>query len=237
MDRPGEGYGLALGVERRQYPARMGMPEIGRRSAVAAKSSEPGAGFRSGYNRGHDEELALVAAIAAQDGGAFRTLLDRYLAKVLATARRLLNDAAEAEDIAQETMLRLWRSGGNIDLGAGGLEPWLRRVAINLSIDRLRSGKFVAVVEELPEQVQDADQLTSLEDQELSGRVGTALKSLPGRQYQALTLFHYEGLSQTEIASTMGISEEAVESLLARARRTLRGGLQKEWRGLLSNDA
>ena len=213
------------------------MQEQGQRRAVAAKKSEPGPDFRSGHSRGQDEELALVAALAAQDAGAFRTLLDRHLASVLNTARRMLRDDAEAEDVAQDTMLRLWRSGGGVEIGPGGLGPWLRRVAANLCIDRLRSGKRVSVVEEVPEQMQEPDQQSSLEDKDLAARVGSALTALPERQRQALTLFHYEGLSQIEIAGIMEITDEAVESLLARARRSLKSGLEKDWRSLLADEA
>jgi RNA polymerase sigma-70 factor (ECF subfamily) len=90
------------------------------------------------------------------------------------------------------------------------------------------------VTDEVPDAGKDADQLTGIVSKELSGRVGDALKALPDRQRQALTLFHYEGLSQIEIASLMGISDEAVESLLARARRALKVALAEDWRDLAS---
>lgn len=212
------------------------MPERGQRRAVAAKPTEPETGFRPGTSPEHEEEQALVVRLSRGDAGAFRLLLDRHLAAVVATARRMLGDHSEAEDVAQETMLRLWRSGGRVEVGPGGLRPWLRRVAVNLAIDRMRSTRRIDVVDEVPEQRQEADQLAGLEGREVSDRVGAALKALPERQRQALTLFHYEGLSQIEIAAAMGISDEAVESLLARARRSLRQALEKDWRGLLSRE-
>ena len=153
----------------------------------------------------------------------------------MALAQRMLRDTAEAEDIAQETMLRLWRSGSGVELGPGGLRPWLRRVAANLCIDRIRASGRTIVTDEVPEVSVEANQLTRLEDSELSERVGAALKALPDRQRQALTLFHYEGMSQIEIASMMGITDEAVESLLARARRALKSVLADDWRSLLSD--
>ncbi len=211
-------------------------PIDGQRSAVAAKRSEPGPGFRTGHSREQDEELALVAALGAQDASAFRALLERHLASVMTTAKRMLRDDAEAEDVAQETMLRLWRSGGEFEMGPGGVLPWLRRVAANLCIDRVRMGRRETVVDEMPEQAQEPEQQKGLEERELSARVGSALSALPERQRQALTLFHYEGLSQIEIAGIMGISDEAVESLLARARRGLKGGLEKDWRSLLADE-
>ncbi|MCK5549489.1 MAG: sigma-70 family RNA polymerase sigma factor, partial [Hyphomicrobiaceae bacterium] len=69
-----------------------------------------------------------------------------------------------------------------------------------------------------------------------SDRVDTVVKALPDRQRMALTLFHYEGLSQIEVGRIMGVSDEAVESLLARARRRLKVALRDEWRELLVSD-
>ncbi|HET6322421.1 MAG TPA: sigma-70 family RNA polymerase sigma factor [Hyphomicrobium sp.] len=184
---------------------------------------------------GASEDAALVAAAAKGDADAFRTLVDRHLSSVLAVARRMLRDDAEAEDVAQETLLRLWRSADGLDVGAMGLRPWLRRVVSNLCVDRMRSGKRLTVVEELPERAEAATQHTSLEAQDASRRVDVALKALPDRQRTALTLFHYEGLSQVEVGQIMGISDEAVESLLARARRSLKAALREELQELLSD--
>jgi RNA polymerase sigma-70 factor, ECF subfamily len=74
-----------------------------------------------------------------------------------------------------------------------------------------------------------------MEAHDTSQRVDTALKALPDRQRSALTLFHYEGLSQIEIGKIMGISDEAVESLLARARRSLKSALREELQELLAD--
>lgn len=181
------------------------------------------------------EDAALVVAAAEGDAAAFRTLVDRHLSGVLAVARRMLRDDAEAEDVAQEAMLRLWRSADGLEVGALGLRPWLRRVVSNLCVDRMRSGKRLTVVEEVPERAEPATQHSQLEAQDRSQRVDAALKALPDRQRTALTLFHYEGLSQIEVGQIMGISDEAVESLLARARRALKAALRNELHELLAD--
>jgi RNA polymerase sigma-70 factor (ECF subfamily) len=154
----------------------------------------------------------------------------------LSIGRRMLRDDAEAEDVAQEAMLRLWRAGDRLEIGDGGLKPWLRRVVSNLCIDKVRQGRRTTVVEEVPEQVAPPDQIGAIAEKETSARVDAALKALPERQRLALTLFHYEGLSQAEVAHTMGISDEAVESLLARARRTLKTALKDDWRQMLPDE-
>jgi RNA polymerase sigma-70 factor (ECF subfamily) len=180
-----------------------------------------------------EDEAALVERVTAGEAQAFRALVDRHLPTVLAIARRMLRDDAEAEDVAQETMLRLWRNAAKLELGEGGVRPWLRRVAANLCIDRVRAQRNTSLGDALPEEVEPASQMTRLAERELGRRVDEALKALPERQRLALTLFHYEGMSQIEVGNVMGISDEAVESLLARARRALKAALKEEWQGLL----
>jgi RNA polymerase sigma-70 factor (ECF subfamily) len=175
---------------------------------------------------------ALLAATAGGDVVAYRALVQHCLPVALSVARRILRDDAEAEDVVQEAMLRLWRSAGRIDVGPAGVKPWLRRVVSNLCIDRVRAGRNTDVVEEVPEQPQAPIQIASLEAADTARRVEAALRALPERQRLALVLFHYEGMSQIEVARAMGISAEAVESLLSRARRTLRTTLADAWRDL-----
>jgi RNA polymerase sigma-70 factor (ECF subfamily) len=170
--------------------------------------------------------------VASHDPSAFRLLVDRHMAALILLGRRLLRDEAEAEDLAQEALLRLWRLGGGLDVGPGGVGPWLKKVVSNLAIDRLRVRGRLDVSDDLPEQPQPADQLRSLERQELAERVDDALRSLPDRQRLALTMFHYEGLSMQEVGGMLGVSAEAVESLLARARRSMRAALAAEWKSI-----
>ena len=86
-----------------------------------------------------------------------------------------------------------------------------------------------------PEQAEQPTQFRSIDERESSGRVRQAILALPERQRLALTLFHFDGLSQIEVGNLLGISDEAVESLLARARRTLKAALKSEWQQLLSD--
>jgi len=179
------------------------------------------------------EETSLLARVAAGESEAFRGLVDRHLPTVLAIARRMLRDDAEAEDVAQDTMLRLWRNAAGLELGPHGVRPWLRRVASNLCIDRVRARRNTSVVEEVPEESAPPTQVRHLAERELSARVDASLQALPERQRLAITLFHYEGMSQIQVGEVLGISDEAVESLLARARRALKVALKDEWRGLI----
>lgn len=200
--------------------------------AVAPGETKPGmkpGSVRRGADR---EDEALLVRVFARDQAAFRLLVDRHMPSLLLLARRLLRDEAEAEDVAQEAFLRLWRQGAGLEIGPAGVAPWLKRVVSNLAIDKLRVRGRFEVTDEPPEQAEAADQLRRLEQRELSDRVEEALRRLPDRQRLALTLFHYEGLSMEEAGLMMGASAEAIESLLARARRSLKAALADDWKAL-----
>ena len=144
-----------------------------------------------------------------------------------------MRDDGEAEDIAQEAFLRLWHSAPTLDAGTHGMRPWLRRVASNLAIDGLRKAKRLDVTDEVPEQIDEAGQLQALEAVEVAQRVEQAIADLPPRQRIAVSLFHFEDMSQREVAAMMELSEDALESLLARGRRRLKDILKEDWQDLL----
>lgn len=202
-----------------------------------ARRKDPGTPMASGQAAQGEpvDDGALVARAGRGDATAFGELVQRHLGAVVATARRLLRDDAAAEDIAQETMLRLWRLGAKLTIDEEGARPWLRRVATNLSIDRIRLARREYVTDEVPEQAVAATQIADIDARDVAARVEAALKALPERQRLALTLFHYEGRSQIDVGKALGVSDEAVESLLARARRSLRVALKDEWRELVED--
>jgi len=206
----------------------------GSRCVTRAHDSGPGPGDRHGPGAGTAaEEAAVLARIRDGDGTAFRELIDRHVGSLLAVARRMLKVDGDAEDIVQEALVRVWHNAGTLELGPGGLRPWLRRVVTNLCLDHLRRHRLTSVVADVPETPEPPAQGRGLEEADLAKRVEAALSALPERQRVALTLFHYEGLSQIEVGEALGISDEAVESLLARARRSLKAALKDEWRQLL----
>jgi RNA polymerase sigma-70 factor (ECF subfamily) len=138
----------------------------------------------------------------------------------------MLGDAAEAEDVAQEAFLRVWRQAPRWRPGAAKFDTWLHRVALNLCYDRLRRRREIATAE--PPDVADPSPGPDrgLDAQDTGARVAAALAALPDRQREAIVLCHYQELGNIEAAAVMGVSVEAVESLLGRGRRALRAALK-----------
>lgn len=173
-----------------------------------------------------------LAKIARGDSKAFEQLLAQSLPRVQAIAWRIVKSQPEAEDIAQETFLRLWTQAPT--LGDVPVEPWLYRVASNLAIDRYRRKKpeLMEVLPEMADRAGDAE--AQLRNARLSAEVERAIAQLPDRQRLAVILVHFEELSQKRAAETLDISVDALESLLARARRTLKEKLKSRHADMLS---
>ncbi|MEZ5750651.1 MAG: RNA polymerase sigma factor [Paracoccaceae bacterium] len=163
----------------------------------------------------------LLALYARGDASAAAVLVDRLGPRVLRLAFRLLQDRAEAEDVTQEALLKLWQIAPKWQPGAAQPSTWLHRVAANLATDRLRRRRGVALdaIEEPDDPTPSA--LDSMIARDRQRALDEALALLPDRQRIAVVLRHLEGMNNPTIAATMGIGVEAVESLTARGRRRL----------------
>ena len=172
-----------------------------------------------------DPDEDLVRRVGQGDPAAIQAMVARKLPRMLALAQRMLGDPVEAEDVAQEAMLRAWKQAPRWVPGKARFDTWLHRVGLNLCYDRLRRRREVPT-ETPPDRPDDGpapDQ--GLLSAELGVRVDAALKRLPDRQREAIVLCHYQELGNIEAASLMEVSVEALESLLSRGRRTLRATL------------
>lgn len=170
---------------------------------------------------------ALLVLFANGEPAAARALTLRLTPKAFGHAVRLLGNRAEAEDVAQEALLRLWRVAPQWRQGEAKVTTWLYRVVANLCTDRLRrSGRGVAL-DAVPEPMDEArGPLDTMQAEARVDALQSALDGLSDRQRQAVVLRHIEGRPNPEIAEIMEISVDAVESLTARGKRALSVALE-----------
>ncbi|AMY70012.1 RNA polymerase sigma factor [Frigidibacter albus] len=169
---------------------------------------------------------ALLVLYANGDPEAARALTLRLAPMALRVAARMLADRTEAEDVAQEAMLRLWRVAPDWRQGEAKVSTWLYRVTSNLCTDRLRRrGRSVALDAVAEPEDGRPGAVAGLIEADRAAALEAALAALPDRQRQAVVLRHLEGLTNPEIAEIMEIGVEAVESLTARGKRALTAAL------------
>ena len=159
--------------------------------------------------------------VARGDESAFRRLAGRHAAKTFALTRRMLGNDADAEEIVQEAMLRVWVNAPRWRPDAA-FRTWLYRVTFNLCLNRRRQKTFAALDEASEPPDPSPSAADELERRETDGLVAKAIGALPDRQRAAIVLTYYEGLSNTETASVLETTISSVEALLVRAKRTLR---------------
>jgi RNA polymerase sigma-70 factor (ECF subfamily) len=175
-----------------------------------------------------DPDLDLVRRVGAGDGAACAALVDRHLAKIVALGGRMLGNRADAEEVAQEVFLRVWRQAAAWQPGRARFSTWLYRVTVNLCHDRLRRRRETSLDAAGDPPSRDPPPGTGLQQAAVAARVERALAALPERQREAIVLCHYQELGNIEAAGVLGISVEALESLLSRGRRRLRELLSAE---------
>ncbi len=180
---------------------------------------------------GQDDD-AVMTRIAARDALAFSRVVEANAAMLHRIAYRMVGDAAEAEDVAQEALLRLWSTAERWQPGQAGIAAWLTRVAVNQCLDRLRRRRF-ASDEAVPERADDAPGADAVAEAESLRRLAlAALGELSERHRAAIVLTYYEELPNAAAAEALEMKVKAFESLLLRARGAMRAALAA--RGLTS---
>jgi len=167
-------------------------------------------------------DIELMARLGRGDLAALGILAERYQNRVMSLAYRLLGDWHRAEDVSQETFLRLRQAAGQYEPKAK-FTTWLYRIVHNLSLDQRRKAANDPVsLEALEADTEEMPQESPAEKRELAEAVQNAIRALPERQRRVVILHRYEGLSHEEIGEVTGWSKSAVESLLVRAYENLR---------------
>jgi RNA polymerase sigma-70 factor, ECF subfamily len=164
---------------------------------------------------------ALMARAGRGDGVAYAALFERHFDRVRALARRMLGRDDEIDDVAQEVFLRVW-SAAPAWRPQAAFTTWLRRVACHVCLDRITKKREVPC-ERTPE-IEDSSHEPSRRAyaRQLEDHLRRALEALPETQRRAFVLCHYQGMRRREVAAVMGLSTLALESLVARARKSMR---------------
>ena len=181
------------------------------------------------------EDVRLMGLVSAGDAAAFEQLVERHQRLVVGTIARMLGNNSDAEDIAQQVFVRVWRSAKRY-VPRARFTTWLLKITRNLVFNELRRRSRHPQVplqaesdeEERPPKDEHAMAPdASLLEQELQQAIDVAIRNLPETQRMAVILRRYEELSYEEIAETLGQSVSAVKSLLFRARTELRSSLSR----------
>jgi len=178
----------------------------------------------------HISDESLMALIVEGDHRAFASLVERHNRMFFAAAYRICANGIESEDIVQDAFLKLWKKPGAFDATKGvKFTTWFYRVVTNVAIDAARKKKPHASDEVIAFQADQgalADEMMEANEQQTA--LEAAIQELPERQKLALNLCFYEDLSNKEAADILGIGVKALESLLMRAKKSLKETLNTQ---------
>jgi RNA polymerase sigma-70 factor (ECF subfamily) len=175
----------------------------------------------------------LVTLAGRGDQAAFEAVYDRVAAPVFGLIRRVLRDSAQAEEVAQETLLEVWRTAARFDPARGSAMTWVMTIAHRRAVDRVRSEAAAAKREAraaaagapvLADEVADAVE-SSMEAE----RVSRCLDRLTELQRESITLAYYSGYSYPQVASALGVALGTVKTRIRDGLRRLRDCLGVSW--------
>lgn len=190
-------------------------------NAVRSKNAWP----KRAHKTDHSDN-ALIAQIAGGDENAFAVLSGKFSARILTLAKRMTGSAADADEILQETLLKIWMTAPTWQAdGPAKFPTWLHRVVINACLDRKRRRTYSSLDE--VEDVADvgANGFDETAAAERHAAIVEAMATLPDRQRSALSLHYLNEMSAPEAAKVLGVSVAGMESLLVRGKRAMRDAL------------
>ncbi|MEZ4219199.1 MAG: sigma-70 family RNA polymerase sigma factor [Myxococcota bacterium] len=199
------------------------------RSDTTRREGAPGAGAAGAPGSEPDEDAGLMLAFARGEAAAFDRLFERWAAKLLRFLERMVHDTATAEELVQETFLRVYRARDRYEPSAR-FSTWLFHIATNLALNELRRprrSRAHTSTDGAPSGPAELGDVGAARTDDVvharreSARVERALETLPERQRAALWLAAVEGLAYAEIAESLGTTTRSVKSLVHRARTAL----------------
>jgi RNA polymerase sigma-70 factor, ECF subfamily len=179
---------------------------------------------------GHDDEDDLISRIAAGDRTSLRQLMARHASRMLKLGERVTGNAADADEIVQETFVKVWRMAPDWQAeGAAKFSTWLHRVVLNAAIDRTRRRQHMPLDEMGlgDEMARTPDAFDQMRAQQRQALIAQAMQDLPLRQRRALSLFYFAEMRTAEAAKTMDASLSATEALLVRGKTALKTALRR----------
>ena len=173
------------------------------------------------------DDDTLLERMRDDDAAAYRLLVERHVDRAYAIALRVLGNVADAEDVAQECLVKVWTHRQAWQQGKAKFSTWLYRVVVNRCID-LRRRPSTECLDDVAEPMdEETDSVTRIHRAQVFGRLEEAMGRLPEQQRLALTLSYFDDLGNAEIAEILDTTVSAVESLLKRGRQTLRDRLRR----------
>jgi RNA polymerase sigma-70 factor (ECF subfamily) len=201
-------------------------------------SSGPTASARSAFDRDADEDLVLVESIARGDTRALELIYERYSRGVYSLALRLLSDGSSAEEVVQETFLKLWRQPQAYQPNRGRLLSWLLGVAHHRAVDVLRrrqleqrhrvtpshseTDNLADLIDNLGLASNEADPASQADGFDQRAAIARALGSLPVEQRVPLELAYYRGMTQFEVATLLDVPLGTIKTRMRLGLQQLR---------------
>lgn len=178
------------------------------------------------------DDDTLLERMKADDADAYRILVERHVDRAYALALRTLRNPTDAEDVAQDALIKAWTHRHSWQAGKAKFSTWLYRVVFNRCIDlkRMPSNSCIDDVSEPEDDTPDS--VDTIQRRQVFDRLGDALSTMPEQQRAALTLAYFDEMGNAEIATVLGTTVQAVESLLKRGRQGLRERLRRSERDI-----
>ena len=187
-----------------------------------------------------DADRALIARIEGRDADALAQLYDRYAARLMGLAQRIVGDTGEAEEVLQELFLWVWRSAASFDASRGSVIAWLLVATRSRAIDRVRARRPAAraglrSVDSVPDAAGPQDVEADSADRQWERLCRSAISELPEDQRRTLELAYFEGLTHQEISeqtgTPLGTVKTRVRLGLMKLRDRVRPYLRREMHG------